>query len=162
MAGLTQNFFVCLFCAFLYKGAPRRKFCPPFGDVEIASKAATNTRHINEMLHLSLIWQNPHHSCASRVTSQAVFKQAANLLCLLYSYSCLLSQELPANAHTIWLTWFTYKGRWPGDYHVSLMEMNFSCHGCYVCLLRLFISFSNSVSFLYCIFFLSKKCLYEF
>lgn len=74
-AGLTQTFFVCLFCAFLHKGAPRRKFCPLFGDVEIASKAATNTRHRNEMPHLSLIWQNLHHSCASRVTSQAVFSK---------------------------------------------------------------------------------------
>lgn len=50
--GWADTDLVCLFCAFLHK-ILRRKFCPRFGDVEVAA----NTRHRNETFHLSVIQQ---------------------------------------------------------------------------------------------------------
>lgn len=72
----------------------------------------------------------------------------------------MLSHELPTNAHTVWLPWFTCKGLWPGDYHVSLMEMNFVCHGCYGCALRLLFLFP-CLSF-FCVYVLGRNVCANF
>lgn len=76
--------FVCFVLSYI-KMPRRRRFCTRFGDMQIESKAAKKKKEPHQW-NASFLSDsgNLHRSCASRVTSQAVFSK------LLICYACYI------------------------------------------------------------------------